>query len=218
MTELHIEIDNFSFEKALYSCSLAKVKSAGFLYSDISLTEKKIFETKKILKELALIYDIEIFLGFKISFVPPALIDEYTKRQREKSFDYICVDGENIYNNRPQGTNFAALNANVDILLNPGFIDDTLMEYAKEKKTAFEFNTHPKNTSANALLADYAVKDKYNELLILWGNTIQCEKDFIYSHYRSDCAKVSLKQKANDLIKKLNQDTNTFIQNMKKSF
>ncbi len=212
MTELHIEIDSFPFEKALYCASLAKVKYAGFLYSDLSLSKAKVQEVKKILREMALLYDIEVMLGAKLMHIPPQLIEDYINRQREKGYDYICVHGENIYDNIEAGTNLAAVSGGADLLLNPGFLDDNLIEYATEMKTAFEFNTHPLYASGNHLLAHYAKSSLGAKLNIVWGNTIKCEKDFIYSVYQRESAKISLKGYENDLIKKLKQDTFTLVQ------
>ncbi len=213
MIELHIDIENFPLEKALYSASLAHVKCVGFLFSDSSLSGKKVTEIKNYIKELALIYDIEVFLGYKIAYVPPALIGEQANRQREKNFDFICVHGENIYDNIPHGTNLAALSADVDILLSPGIVDDNLLEYAKEKKTYLEFNLNPLYASGNTLLANNCC----DEISLIWGNTIKSEKDFIYSLLRKQavlaCGK-NFNQPENDLIKKLNQDTFTFTQNI----
>ncbi len=209
MTELHIEIDKFPLEKALFCASLAHVKHAGFLSSDLSLTAQKIKEKKKLLHELALMYDIEVLLGFKIMYVPPQLIPDYTERLKEKGFDYICVHGENINDLVAEGTNFAALSANVDILCNAGLIDKNLLEYAQEKKTYFEFNVNPLYSSGNALLAD-AVKN--HNIRACWGNTIQSETDFVHSLKRKQYAYACPSAQESDLIKKLNQDTAMFVQ------
>ncbi len=213
MTELHIELTNMSLEKALYQASLARVKRAGFLFCDLSVSRSEVQEKKAILQELALFYDIDVFLGFKLAFLPPALIESQAEKMREKDFDYICVHGENIYEHVPQGTNFAAVNAQVDVLLNPGKIDEQLMEFAENKNVFFEFNFHPLYASANALLAYYAQKYAINLLI---GNTIESEKDFIYSLLAEESIKICPQARDYDLIKKLNQDTSIFIQQLTK--
>lgn len=208
MIELHIELGSLSLEKALYYAHLSKVKVAGFLCTDLSISNEKVKNLKQILNDLALIYDIEALLAFKIAHIPPALIPKYTDEMKAKGFDYICVHGENINEEIEQGTNLAAISANADILLNPGFVDKDLIKYAKEKNTFFEFNVNPYYSSANALLVDYSLK---YDIPLIWGNTIQKEKDFIYSSKRIQHLNVCPNAKEQDLIKKLNQDTFNFV-------
>ncbi len=213
MTELHIELKDMTSEKALYYASLAHVKKAGFLCSDVLMSKEQVAEKKESLQKLALFYDIDVFLGFKICFIPPALIESYAEQAREKGFDYICVHGENIYEHVPQGTNFAAVNAEVDVLLNAGIIDKKLIEFAEEKDIFFEFNLNPFYASANALLADYA---QNHEIKLLLANSIESEKDFLYSMRAEESIKIYPQARNYDLIKKLNQDTSLFIQKLTK--
>ncbi len=210
MTELHIELNDFSLEKALYCASLSNVKRAGFLCSDLSITKDEVEEKKALLNNLALFYDIDAFLGFKIAYIAPALIESYAKKMREKAFDYICVHGENVFDKVPQaqGTNFAALNAEVDILLNPGVLDDKLIEFALEKNVCLEFNLNPLYSSANAMLSYYA---KNSDIQVVCANTIQSEKDFVYSLKKEESVKICPYARENDLLKKLNQDTCNLI-------
>ncbi len=214
MTELHIDLKYFSLEEALYYASLAQVKKAGFLCSDLTLSQAQVKEKKEILNSLALFYDIDAFLGFKLAYLPPALIGDYADKMREKSFDYICVHGEDIYDSVPQGTNFAAVNADVDILLNPGFVDSKLIDFAQEKNIFFEFNLNPTYASGNALLADYAKK---SAIKLLYANSIEKKEDFFYSLKKEQSVKICPQSKDYDLIKKLNQDTCNFIHKLIKN-
>lgn len=213
MIELHIELTHFSEEQALYMASLANIKQVGLLSTASINTQEEVRKKKDTLNKLALFYDIDVYLGYKIAYIPPALIESYADKARENGFDYVCVHGENIYENIPAGTNFSAISANVDILLNPGIVDEKLIDYAQEKNTFFEFNVNPHYSSGNALLAHF--RQKY-EISLIWGNTIEKEKDFIHSLRRNQHISLCPNSKEYDLLKKLNQDTFLCMQNISK--
>ncbi len=218
MIELHIELNNnFSLEQAIHFAQRGKIKGAGFLVSSLSITKEEVKNMKEVLSSLSLFSDFEAFLGAKIAYVPPALISSYVNEMREKGFDYVCVHGENIFEDIAQGTNLAAISARADILLNPGKVDKQLFEYASElavggKKTAFEFNVNPLFSAANTKLACYA---KEFDVPLVWGNTIKEDKDILYSLIKNQYADLFLCDSDYDLIKKLNHDTFNFIQSLK---
>ncbi len=212
MTEFHIEINaELSLEKALFYASCAHVKCVGLLYTSLS-TKEELKLLKKKAKEIALMYDIEAFIAFKIMHIPPALIPQYIDEARAIGYDYVAVHGENVNDIIEQGTNLAAISANADILLNAGIIDKKLIEYAKEKNTYLEFNTNPLYSSANALLAEAAID---NNCKLIWGNTIQKESDFVHSLKRNQYAAlcpIYHKEIENfNLIDKINKDTLDFF-------
>ncbi len=211
MIELHIELKQLTLEKALHSTALAKVKYVGLLLDDLTIDSVKVQEIRQLAQKFALFYDIEVFLGFQFIYTPPQLIVGLVEEVRGKGFDYIAVHGENIHSNIAKGTNLAALNADVDILFNAGIIDECLIEFAQTKSTAFEFNLNPYYAGANAQLVEYAIKYNFS---MVWGNTIQTEKDFIYSLRKAENINLCPKAKELDLIKKLNEDTFSYIQKL----
>ncbi len=213
MIEFHIEINsNLSLEKALFYSSCAHYKAVGLLYTNLFSSSEEVINIKKQAKELALMYDIEVFIGYKIMHIPPALIPQYADNMRTLGFDFIAVHGENINDIIEQGTNLAALNANADILLNAGIVDKNLLDYAKEKDTFLEFNVNPLYSSANALLAQAALDD---DIKLIWGNTIQKESDFAYSLKRMQnlnlCPAFHINENNFSLLDKLNKDTMSFM-------
>ncbi len=214
MVEFHIEINSqLNLEKAIFYASCAHNKNIGLLYNSLFTSKEEVLVIKKHAQEIALMYDIEVFIGYKISHIPPALIPQYAEKMRALGFDFIAVHGENVYDIIEQGTNLAALNADADILLNPGIVDKNLLAYAQEKNTFLEFNVNPLYASANSLLAEAAKDDA---IKLIWGNTIQKESDFAHSLKRMQalalCPAYYLKDNNINLLEKLNKDTMNFIQ------
>ncbi|MEE9913484.1 MAG: histidinol phosphate phosphatase domain-containing protein [Deltaproteobacteria bacterium] len=119
---------------------------------------------------------IMAFPGIEITHVDPADIAELALAARKLGAQIVVVHGETIVEPVAPKTNFAALNASVDILAHPGLITEEDVRLAAEKGIYLEITTRRGHAYCNGHVA--AMARKYQASLIL-NNDAHAPGDFI---------------------------------------
>lgn len=94
--------------------------------------------------------------GVEITHAPPGQIKELVFRARELGAGLIVVHGESPVEPVEPGTNRAAVEAGVDILAHPGYIDLSLAKAAAEKGVFLEITSRHGHSLTNGHVARIA--------------------------------------------------------------
>jgi histidinol phosphatase-like PHP family hydrolase len=98
-------------------------------------------------------YEIPVLLGVEITHVPPKLIGRAVELALAEGAELIVVHGETVVEPVAAGTNFAAVNEEVDILAHPGILDKSTAELAAENGIYVEITTRRGHSLTNGLVA-----------------------------------------------------------------
>jgi histidinol phosphatase-like PHP family hydrolase len=90
------------------------------------------------IKYLEAILNMKILVGVELTHVPPKKISEIAALARDLGAEIVIVHGETPIEPVMPGTNRAAIEAGVDILAHPGFLDVEEAEMAKENDVCLE--------------------------------------------------------------------------------
>ncbi len=101
---------------------------------------------------------IEVIPGAELTHVPPDMIAELAVRARELGAKFVVVHGETVDEPVAQGTNEAALNADIDLLSHPGLITEDLAALAAKKGVYLELSARQGHCLANGHVACVARK------------------------------------------------------------
>lgn len=113
----------------------------------------------KLKKQLNALYsDFKVLVGLELTHVPPELIKEIKENAIDKGADIIVVHGETIVEPVTEGTNRAAIEAEVDILSHPGLITKEEAELAAAKNVFLEITTRKGHSLTNGHVASVALK------------------------------------------------------------
>ncbi len=93
------------------------------------------------LKEYRDDYEIKVLFGVEITHVPPKLIGRAVELSLKEGAEIIVVHGETIAEPVKSGTNFAAVNEEIDILAHPGLIDEKSIQLASENEIFLEISS-----------------------------------------------------------------------------
>jgi histidinol phosphatase-like PHP family hydrolase len=116
------------------------------------------------------------FPGIEITHVDPADIAELALEARKMGAKVIVVHGETLVEPVPAKTNYAALNASVDILAHPGLITEEETSLAAEKGIYLEITTRKGHSLSNGHVAKMA--RQFNARLVL-DNDTHAPGDFV---------------------------------------
>ena len=94
--------------------------------------------------------------GIELTHIPPALFAELTKRARELGAAIVVGHGETVAEPVIPGTNLAAIQAGVDILAHPGFINLAEASLAAEKGIFLELTARKGHSLTNGHVARIA--------------------------------------------------------------
>jgi histidinol phosphatase-like PHP family hydrolase len=94
--------------------------------------------------------------GIELTHIPPALFAELTKRARELGAAVVVGHGETVAEPVIPGTNLAAIQAGVDILAHPGFINREEASLAAEKGIFLELTARKGHSLTNGYVAKMA--------------------------------------------------------------
>lgn len=106
--------------------------------------------------ELRRVMDIELFAGAEITHVPPPLLPGLVEYCRELGAEYIIVHGETISEPVREGTNAAAVGADIDIIAHPGLITLKEARVAASRGIFLEISNRKGNCLANGHVAAVA--------------------------------------------------------------
>jgi histidinol phosphatase-like PHP family hydrolase len=140
----------------------AEVKGYKYLgitdHVDDSNIEEVALNTIKVCNEINKFFKIKVIAGVEITHVSPEHIPKLAKEARDIGIKLIVVHGETIVEPVKPGTNFAALNSNIDILAHPGFITKKEVELAKKRGIMLELTTRKGHSLTNGYVAKLALE------------------------------------------------------------
>ena len=99
---------------------------------------------------------VKVIPGVEITHVPPSQIAAIAAKARLAGAKIIIVHGETIVEPVAQGTNSAALAADIDILAHPGLISREDVITAKEKGIFLEISARKGHSLTNGHVARFA--------------------------------------------------------------
>ncbi len=108
------------------------------------------------LKEYRDDYEIKVLFGVEITHVPPKLIGKAVELSIKEGAEIIVVHGETVAEPVKPGTNFAALNEEIDILAHPGLIDEESLQLASENGVFLEISSRRGHCLTNGYVAKKA--------------------------------------------------------------
>jgi len=101
---------------------------------------------------------VKVIPGVEITHVPPSQIAAIAAKARSAGAKIVIVHGETIVEPVAQGTNSAALDADIDILAHPGLISREDVITAKEKGIFLEISARKGHSLTNGHVAMLASK------------------------------------------------------------
>ncbi len=99
---------------------------------------------------------IEVIAGVEITHVPPSLIHDLVKEARSMGAMIVLVHGETLVEPVQEGTNRAAIEADVDILAHPGLMTTEDLLFAREKGIYLEITARKGHCLSNGYIAKEA--------------------------------------------------------------
>lgn len=99
---------------------------------------------------------LHIVPGIEITHVPPVQIAETAQYARDLGAQLVIVHGESIVEPVAEGTNRAALNADIDLLAHPGVIDRDIVARAAEIGIYLEISARAGHSLGNGRLVALA--------------------------------------------------------------
>ncbi|MDR2811686.1 MAG: histidinol phosphate phosphatase domain-containing protein [Endomicrobium sp.] len=126
-------------------------------HSNMDFVIPRIAKLAKILTES---YGIFVLPGAELTYVPPRLIREVSCECRTLGAKVVVVHGETIEEVVPEGTNLAAVEAEIDILAHPGHLSDEVALLASKNNVKIEITTKSKHGITNKEVAQIALKSK----------------------------------------------------------
>ena len=108
---------------------------------------------------------IQVIPGAEITHVPPQQIKELASEIRKLGAKLIIVHGETIVEPVAQGTNQAAVFADIDILAHPGLVDSETCKIAAERGIHFEITARKGHSLTNGHVAKMALKHNIKMVL-----------------------------------------------------
>ena len=134
-------------------------------HADFSNIEHNLSGLKKICEKINSLYGnkkngnkFQVLPGVEITHVPPALIKDAAILARKSGAKIIIVHGETLSEPVEEGTNAAALKADIDILSHPGLITETEVLAAKKNGIYLELSYRKGHCLANGHVAAAAKK------------------------------------------------------------
>jgi len=119
-------------------------------HSNIDLVVPRLVEAVKALRDYV---SIEVLAGAELTHVPPRLIPDLVKEARAMGAMIVLVHGETLVEPVQQGTNRAAIEAEVDILAHPGLMTEEDLLFAKEKGVYLEITSRKGHSLSNGYIA-----------------------------------------------------------------
>jgi histidinol phosphatase-like PHP family hydrolase len=123
-------------------------------FSNIS----RIMDALNRLKEVRDDFEIRALFGVEITHVPPELIGRAVELSLKEGAEIVVVHGETIAEPVKEGTNFAALSEEIDILAHPGLIDEKSLEVASENDIPLEITSRRGHCLTNGWIVRRAIE------------------------------------------------------------
>jgi len=101
-------------------------------------------------------YELDVLFGVEITHVPPNMIGRAVELAWKEGAEIVIVHGETIVEPVKEGTNFAAVQEEIDILAHPGLIDVKTAELARENGIYLEISARKGHCLTNGHVARIA--------------------------------------------------------------
>ncbi len=98
-------------------------------------------------------YELKILIGVELTHIPPKLIGKAVRFARDLGAELIVVHGETLVEPVKEGTNFYAVQEEIDILAHPGLIDEKTAEIAAENDVYLEITARKGHCLSNGHVA-----------------------------------------------------------------
>ncbi len=132
-------------------------------YEGVAITDHADFSNiPTILKKLERLkdfrddYEIPMLFGVEITHVPPKLIGRAVELAWREGAEIVIVHGETIVEPVKEGTNYYAVQEEIDILAHPGILDLKTAEIARENGVYIEITTRKGHCLTNGHVAKIA--------------------------------------------------------------
>lgn len=122
-------------------------------HSNIDIVVPRLLEA---VRQLSGHVSIDVLAGAEITHVPPSLIPPLVKELRSMGAMIVLVHGETLVEPVQEGTNRAAIEADVDILAHPGIMSTEDLLFAKEKGIYLEITSRKGHSLSNGYIAKEA--------------------------------------------------------------
>ena len=116
---------------------------------------------------------LKVLPGIELTHLPPEHFKPLSKLARKKGIRVIIAHGETTMEPVFKGTNYAAIEADIDILAHPGLITDKEVRLAKKKGVFLELTSRKGHSCTNRHVVRQA--RKYGAKLILSHDSHQPE-------------------------------------------
>lgn len=159
MIDFHINCRDMAPEEAARAAFLSGYRAIAVNIEPLASIKRNIDALRAITHECSLYSGVEVFAAAKLAYIAPCLFPDAAQKAREAGAQIVLAHGETIAPGRvppAKGTNLAAINAGVDILVHPGLITREEAELAAEKQVLLEISTHPGHGLANGHIAAIA--------------------------------------------------------------
>ncbi len=103
--------------------------------------------------------NIKIFAGVEVTHVPPEKIEDVVERARAAGADHVVAHGETPVEPVKEGTNRAAIEAEVDVLGHPGLISREAAALAAKNDVYLELTSRRGHSLANGHVARLAEEE-----------------------------------------------------------
>ncbi len=160
MMDLHVH-SVFSDGELIPSEIVRRCAELG--YEGVAVTDHADFSNiPVILKELERLkdfrddYEIPMLFGVEITHVPPKLIGKAVELAWKEGAEIVIVHGETIVEPVKEGTNYHAVQEEIDILAHPGILDLKTAELARENGVYLEITTRKGHCLTNGHVARIA--------------------------------------------------------------
>ena len=101
---------------------------------------------------------VTVIPGVELTHVPPSQIEELVTRARALGLPLICVHGETTVEPVAPGTNHAALQCDIDILVHPGLISEAHAGLAAQRGIHLELSARQGHCLTNGHVARRALE------------------------------------------------------------
>lgn len=114
--------------------------------------------TLRVAKNLNKYWRIKVVAGVEITHMPLEEIKKMTRYARKSGAKLIVVHGETISEPVLEGTNLMAVEAGVDILAHPGYIDAKVLKIAHKRKVYIEITTRKNHLMTNRFVISQCLR------------------------------------------------------------
>ena len=127
-------------------------------HADSSNLESLVLNTVKVCRDINKYFSIKAIPGVELTHVAPKHIAILAKEARRLGAKLVLVHGETIAEPVRPGTNFEALNSDIDILAHPGLITKKEVQLAKKNGIYLEITTKQGHSLTNGHVAKLALE------------------------------------------------------------